>query len=154
MEQLNRDTVVYQTLHSHYIEVAGRKKDPLYCVTAAFNEDEFNIFGIEWYPCRIDFFVNGRKTFSYPRRKDAGTNQWPFDQEFYIILNQALGGSWAGKIDDRGLPAKMQGDWVGVNKQKQATDALDQPVHTPVGSMDYRAQGPPRVSWAAGAGLN
>src|SRR3546814_19498058 len=44
MEHLNRDTVVYQTLHSNEIDVAGRKQDPMYFVTAAFNEDEFNIF--------------------------------------------------------------------------------------------------------------
>lgn len=116
MEHLNKDRVVYQTLHSHYIDVAGQKKDPPYFVKASFNEGKFNIFGMEWYPGRIDFFVNGRKTFSYPRRKDAGTRQWPFDQEFYIILNQALGGSWAGKIDAGELPAEMQVDWVRVYK--------------------------------------
>jgi hypothetical protein len=59
---------------------------------------EFNTFAMEWYPDRIDLFINGTKTFSYPKiENDATHSQWPFDQNFYIILDQALGGNWPAR---------------------------------------------------------
>ncbi|MGV3504928.1 MAG: glycoside hydrolase family 16 protein [Adhaeribacter sp.] len=117
MEHLNRDTVIYQTLHSHYIDKQQQKTRPVYFATPSFKAGEFNIFGLEWYPDRLDFFVNGRKTFSYPKIQGADSRQWPFDQPFYLILNQALGGSWVGSIHDRDLPLQMEVDWVRVYQQ-------------------------------------
>jgi beta-glucanase (GH16 family) len=117
MEHLNLDSIVYQTLHSHYIDRLGQKGDPLYFTTAPFKTEDFNIFGLEWYPDRLDFFVNGQKTFTYPKIEGADFKQWPFDQEFYIILDQALGGSWVGEIHDQDLPVEMQVDWVRVYKK-------------------------------------
>jgi hypothetical protein len=65
----------------------------------------------------MDFFINGRKTFTYPKLKDGPRNQWPFDQPFYIILDQALGG-WPGKIKNDELPATMIVDWVKVYQEE------------------------------------
>lgn len=118
MEQLNRDTIVYQTLHSHHVDKQQQKKNPVYSATAGFIQDEYNIYGLEWYPDRLDFFVNGRKTLSYPKLAGADFRQWPFDQEYYIILNQALGGNWVGTVQDEDLPVQMQVDWVRVYQQR------------------------------------
>lgn len=63
---------------------------------------------------RLDFTINGKKTFTYPRVEGKGSAQWPFDQEFYMILNQALGGNWVGSITDSDLPVQMVVDWVRV----------------------------------------
>jgi beta-glucanase (GH16 family) len=117
MEHLNRDPVIYQTLHSHYVDKQKQKTKPVYFATTPFKEGEFNIFGLEWYPDRMDFFVNHRKTFSYPKTAGADYQQWPFDQAYYIILNQALGGNWVGSIDDRDLPVEMVVDWVRVYRK-------------------------------------
>ncbi|UZH55430.1 glycoside hydrolase family 16 protein [Salinimicrobium tongyeongense] len=114
MEHLNRDTIVYQTLHSNYIDIQEKREDPLYFTTVPFKIGEYNNYGVEWYPDRLDFFVNGKHTFSYPKIQDADARQWPFDQEFFILLNQALGGSWVGKIADEDLPVEMLVDWVRV----------------------------------------
>jgi beta-glucanase (GH16 family) len=119
MEHLNFDSIVYQTLHTHYIDRMNKKEDPLYFTTSSFNEDEYNVYGLEWYPDRLDFFVNGEKTFTYPKIENADSRQWPFDQEFYIILDQALGGNWVGEIHDKDLPVEMQVDWVRVYKNDQ-----------------------------------
>ena len=87
MEHLNSDSTIYQTMHSYYIEELKHLKDPPYVATASFNQGQFNIYGMEWYPDRIDFFVNGRKTFSYPKiTNDTTGTQWPFNQPFYIIF--------------------------------------------------------------------
>lgn len=118
MEQLNRDSIFYQTLHSTYIDRLQQKRNPAYFSTAPFNVDDFNVFGMEWYPDRIDFFVNGRKTFSYPNIKNDNT-QWPFDQNFYLILDQALGGNWPGPVNAADLPVRMEVDYVRVYQQQE-----------------------------------
>lgn len=114
MEHLNFDTIVYQTLHSHHITELGQKDNPPYSITHGFDVDEFNIYGLEWYEDRLEFFVNGTKTFIYPKLENADDQQWPFDQEFYLILNQALGGAWVGEIHEEDLPVQMMVDWVRV----------------------------------------
>jgi beta-glucanase (GH16 family) len=115
MEHLNFDAIFYQTMHSNYIDILKNKNNPNYYTTAPFNVGAFNVFGMEWYPDIIDLFINGQKTFSYPKISNDTTNtQWPFDQSFYIILDQALGGNWPGPINNNDLPAQMIVDWVRV----------------------------------------
>lgn len=114
MEHLNYDSIFYQTIHSTYVDQKDKKDNPPYYHTDKFLIDDFNIFGLEWYPDRLDFFLNGKKTFTYPRVESEGKDQWPFDQSFYLILNQALGGNWVGEIHDEDLPVEMQVDWVKV----------------------------------------
>ncbi len=118
MEHLNYDSIVYQTLHSNYINVQGEREHPIHSQTSPIKADDFNVFGMEWYPDRIDFFVNGEKTLTYPKMDEADWQQWPFDQQFYIILDQALGGSWVGSIKDEDLPVEMVVDWVRVYQEK------------------------------------
>jgi beta-glucanase (GH16 family) len=119
MEQLNSDTVFYQTMHSYFIDVLKHKNEPKYFTTSRFKVNEFNVFGMEWYPDRIDLLINGVKTFSYPKLKSDSTGtQWPFDHPFYIIMDQALGGSWPGPVKSGDLPVSMMVDWVRVY-QKQ-----------------------------------
>lgn len=119
MEQLNDDTIFYQTMHSYFIDVLKHKDDPKYYTTAPFKVGEFNIFGMEWYPDRIDLLINGTKTFSYPKIENDSTGmQWPFNQKFYILLDQALGGKWPGPVKKEDLPVSMQVDWVRVYQMK------------------------------------
>lgn len=118
MEHLNHDSIVYQTMHSYYIDKLHHQNNPEHYTTAVFYPGKFNTFGIEWFPDRVDFFVNGHKTFSYPKLKnDTTRTQWPFDRPFYILLDQALGG-WPGKIDNKELPATMEVDWVRVYQKR------------------------------------
>ena len=114
MEHLNNDTIVYQTLHTNYIDVQKKQNDPVYFSTVPVAVEEYNTYGLEWNPNKLDFFVNGIHTFTYPKVENASSKQWPFDQEFFIILDQALGGSWVGSIKDEDLPVEMLVDWVRV----------------------------------------
>ena len=98
------------------VDNLGMKTDPLYSFTPSFVVGSYNTYGIEWFPDKIDFLVNGTITFTYPRKASVPADQlqWPFDQPFYLILNQALGGSWVGKIDDSVLPVQSEIDYVKV----------------------------------------
>lgn len=118
MEHLNFDSIFYQTIHSYYIDVMKHENDPKHFAIASFKPGEFNVFGMEWYPDRIDLYLNGQKTFTYPKiLKDTTGTQWPFDKPFYILLDQALGGNWPGPVNSKDLPQQMIVDWVRVYQQ-------------------------------------
>lgn len=120
MEQLNHDGYVYQTIHSHYKNTLGYN-NPTPTITAPINVGAFNTYGVEWTEESLVFSVNGVTTLTYPNLnlEDEDTKkQWPFCSPYYLILNQAVGGSgtWPGPITDTQLPAKMEVDWVRVTQ--------------------------------------
>lgn len=114
MEHLNHDTLVYQTVHSYYTLELKQQDHPPHYATAPIHPDEFNTYGLLWYPDRLVFTVNGAERFTYPRVSGADPSQWPFDQPFYLLIDQQLGGSWVGKVDPAQLPVEMTVDWVRV----------------------------------------
>ena len=125
MEHIKQDAWIYHTIHTHYTFNLKQTADPVNHTTVKCNFEEYNVYGMEWTPDEINFFVNGEKTLTYPNLKledEAEKMQWPFtkDAEFFLILNMGLGGdrpdSWAGPIDDENLPAVMEVDWVRVSK--------------------------------------
>lgn len=118
MEHLNYENKIYQTVHSYYTLELKQKKNLQYYATTEVNTEEYNTYGLEWYPDKLMFTLNGKNTFTYPRIKDVDPSQWPFDQPFYIMIDQQLGGSWVGKVDPDDLPVQMIVDWVRVYREK------------------------------------
>ncbi|MCG8306797.1 MAG: glycoside hydrolase family 16 protein [Cytophagales bacterium] len=112
MERLNHDDSVYQTIHSHWTIDMKQKQNPPYFAKGKIDPDDFNIYGLEWYPERLVFTVNGKTTYEYPKLNGVDPCQWPFDQPFYVMLDQQLGGGWVGEIDPDDLPAKVIIDWI------------------------------------------
>lgn len=85
--------------------------------------DGFHVYTLEWEPGEIRWYVDGElyqtqnNWFSKGEgEKDNYPYPAPFDQEFYILLNMAVGGHYDGDIvpDDSSLPAKMLVDYVRV----------------------------------------
>ncbi len=114
MEHLNYDNEVYQTVHSHYTLNLGQKSNPNHYNKAKIDLDDYNVYGMEWYPDRLVFTVNGKVNFVYPKIETELEGQFPFDQPFYLLLDMQLGGSWVGSIDPSTLPVEMAIDWVRV----------------------------------------
>jgi beta-glucanase (GH16 family) len=114
MEHLNYDKKIYQTTHSYYTLELKQKNNPPHHGTAKVNINKFNTFGLEWYPDKLAFTLNGKNTFTYPRVEGVDPSQWPYDQPFYILIDQQLGGSWVGKVNPKDLPVHMIIDWVKV----------------------------------------
>ena len=81
-------------------------------------EDEFHVYAADWSPQQIEFFVDGRRYFSFAREA-GGTAVWPFDEPQYLILNLAIGGAWGGQkgIDDGAFPARFVIDYVRVYRR-------------------------------------
>lgn len=114
MEHLNFDSIIYQTTHSYYTLELKQKTNPPYYRTSRLDINQFNTFGLEWYPDRLVFTLNGTETFTYPKIKGVDPSQWPYDQPFYILIDQQLGGSWVGDVNPEDLPVQMIIDWVKV----------------------------------------
>lgn len=73
----------------------------------------FHDYQMHWTPDRVDFGVDGRRHWTYPRRAgDAAA--WPFDRPQFMILNIAIGGDLGGPVDDAALPVTMEIDHVRV----------------------------------------
>ena len=114
MEHLNNDPFVYHTIHSRNMHI-NNKNNPPWIKSTPVNINEFNIYGMIWTEDSITLYVNNKETFVYPRIKEMGSNQWPYNYGFYLILNQILGG-WAGEINDSELPSLFEIDWVRYYK--------------------------------------
>ena len=99
MEHLNFEDIIYQTTHSYYTLELKQKDNPPYYGTTMLDIDQFDTYGLEWYPDRLVFTLNGKETFVSPKVKDVDPSQWPYDQPFYLLVDQQLGGSWVGQVD-------------------------------------------------------
>jgi len=77
----------------------------------------WHTIGCEWTPQQVTFYVDGVKTATrhYTWTYDDGGLAGPA----HILLNLAVGGSWAGRhgIDDSAFPQALQVDWVRAYKK-------------------------------------
>lgn len=113
MEHLNYDSIVYQTVHSHYTINLKIKDNPQHYDTAIINTNGFNTYSIEKYKDSVVFYVNDSRTFSYPRIETHKAEQFPFaDGTHYLLLDMQLGGAWVGEVESSDLPVEMEIDWV------------------------------------------
>ena len=105
---------VFGTVHTEaYNGMLGTQKTKgLLCRDLA---EQFHIYSIEWTPEYISFRMDG-KEYNLFRNDQKSIAAWPFDQEFHLLLNIAVGGNWGGKkgVDDGVFPQQMKIDWVRV----------------------------------------
>ena len=84
---------------------------------ADYSED-FHIFVLEWEPNEIRWYVDEELFHSakdwFTSSKNAPYPA-PFDQNFYLIMNVAVGGTWPGSPDESSVfPQMMYVDYVRV----------------------------------------
>ncbi|MEO0337916.1 MAG: glycoside hydrolase family 16 protein [Bacteroidota bacterium] len=103
---------LFATVHTEsYNHMLGTQKDGEAFVPTA--ESDFHIYTLNWQEDKMEFFVDDNNYFTY-FNDGSGPASWPFDQEFYLILNIAVGGSWGGAlgIDEDVWPQRMEVDYV------------------------------------------
>lgn len=99
--------------------------------------DDFHVFAIEWEPDTITWFVDG---IQYHQLTPNDIGPWaPFQEDFYLILNLALGGNWPGPVDaTTELPQTLEVDYVRVyNRPDRLSIKGEQPMLEEVG-LSYR----------------
>lgn len=77
--------------------------------------DDFHVYAMEWTEKCVSFFIDGKQYHQF-LNDNTDTEAWPFNEEFHLILNVAVGGNWGGKfgIDDSIFPQKMLIDYIRV----------------------------------------
>jgi beta-glucanase (GH16 family) len=102
--------------------------------TSAGIENDFHIYAVEWDTDTIKWFVDS-KMYGYYPRLGKDWQYWPFNKEFFVILNFAVGGNWGGSqgIDDTVFPQTYEIDYVRVYQKKstgvQSANSFDKQVN-------------------------
>ena len=129
---VNRDNTVYGTLHwdnnGQYASYGGSNK-----LSSGIFADDFHLFTIEWTPKLIKWFVDN-KQYHVTDISPSGLSE--FQQQYFIILNVAVGGTWPGSPDNTTVfPQRMEIDYVRVFQ-----DASDFPkinITEPINNSAY-----------------
>ncbi|AVR47470.1 glycosyl hydrolase [Christiangramia fulva] len=79
--------------------------------------EDFHVYSIDWDENKIDFLIDNEIYHSF-RIADAGEENNPFRKPFYLIINLALGGNWAGEVDPEIFPQQFVIDYVRVFTKK------------------------------------
>ncbi|MBJ7879832.1 glycoside hydrolase family 16 protein [Gelidibacter salicanalis] len=117
MERLNTDSFVHQVVH----QTNGEAKHNSTGITQAISPAEYNTYGIIKKPNRIEFYVNDKLTMVHEPTGDF-EKRWPFETDYYIILNHATADKgqagvnyWPGLVKSIvDFPYEMAIDYVKV----------------------------------------
>lgn len=155
----NSNRKVYGTPHFYYSDAIDSGKDGSYGYISSTTKktvvdelggnlsinddfyDSFHIFGINWTPDYIEWYVDGivynRIKFSDPNDPDNDKRlkaaAKSLNRPQYLQLNLATGGNWVGDAGDNLEGQKLEIDWVRylqTDKQKEVRSAYyqNQPV--------------------------
>ncbi|UII31677.1 glycoside hydrolase family 16 protein [Fulvivirga ulvae] len=114
--------MVYGTIHTkkYNHRIGTQKSDSIYVDDL---HENFHTYAIDWGPEHISWYVDGDKYYTI-ENKGEGREGWPFDQQFHIIFNLAVGGDWGGKygIDEKIWPQRLEIDYIRVHEANYATE--------------------------------
>jgi beta-glucanase (GH16 family) len=97
---------IYGTLHypGHF---AGTADGATKVISGATTE--FHIYSCEWSAASIKFYVDEVVYYSF-----ANNNTLPFNQNFFVLINLAMGGNFGGSVDAGFTNATFEVDYVRV----------------------------------------
>ena len=115
-ESIDDKNTAYHTVHSNWTYNLKRT-NPTPSSNETVTIGNWHVYGLTWEPDLLTWTVDGNRVATYRRLTTQNAIdglQWPFDHEFYIILNQSVGdGSWAAK-PDQDFTYETEFDYVRV----------------------------------------
>jgi beta-glucanase (GH16 family) len=105
----NKLDMVYQCIHTEKYNHT-RKDQYFHTVKIKGIADQFHTYGFEWDETSIKYYIDGELTHVYQKGEDNKSDQhdgWPFDQNFYLIMNMAVGGTLGGAIHSEDFPQQF-----------------------------------------------
>lgn len=85
---------------------------------------QFHVYGLEWTPDFIKTYVDGNLLWSVSMPV-PGID--PFDNPFFMVLNNAMGGSIGGTVDSTSNISRMEVDYVKVYQSSDFANTLSIP---------------------------
>ena len=101
--QLNK---IYATLH--HPNHSGANGDGG-TVNISNATSEFHIYSLDWSSNQIKFYVDNQLFYTF-----ANNSNLPFNQNFFLIMNVAMGGNFGGTVDSNFTSSSMEIDYVRV----------------------------------------
>ena len=94
---------------------------------------EWHTYGVKWTEGKLEYFIDGEWHHTITEFKNSnstGSPNGPFDQDFFLRLNLAIGGSYidspwddpinsVGAANGEGFPATMSVDYVRVYEMRK-----------------------------------
>ncbi|MDT0644374.1 glycoside hydrolase family 16 protein [Zunongwangia sp. F363] len=74
---------------------------------------DFHVYGLNWTKDKLEFYFDGKLYHTF-HIEDAGDMAYIFRKPYYLLINLALGGGWAGELDESILPQQFVIDYVKV----------------------------------------
>jgi len=120
----NQVDTVYGTIHygEPHAEQQGK-----YVLEGQSFADDFHEFSVEWEPGEMRFFIDGNLYHTvndwYSEYPGVAIREYPapFNQDFYVQLNLAVGGTWPGNPDETTdfEKAEFEVDYVRVYQKPE-----------------------------------
>ena len=113
---------IFEGTGNHPFQIQGTLHGPEYFgadgATMIFqhsNElsEDFHTYAISWSENRMEWFFDGEIYNTISSEDEVMRDrEWPFNAEFYLILNLAIGGWFAGDVDPELRSAHFEIDWI------------------------------------------
>lgn len=102
----NDPNKIHGTLH-----YPGRSGgNPVTAITTATNvSTTFHVYKCDWSAANIKFYVDDNLYFTVPNSQGI-----PFNKDFFMILNIAMGGTFGGPVDPAFTSSSMEIDYIRV----------------------------------------
>lgn len=111
----------YSTLHHAASKTDATDTYPSLGSTSFENPYEWHTYGILWTSGTIEAFYDGVSLGSVYANPGNNWAKWPYDQNFYIILNLAMGGNLGGSINSEMRKAVYEVDYVRVYQNENCS---------------------------------
>ena len=107
----NGDSLVFGTIHCN----AGSGGSPIFSKSSKLYdiEGQWHNYAVEWTEEYIAWYYDDQLQFKY-KPYAYSNDPWPFNQEFYLIINLAVGGNLGGTIAGNLNESTMEIDYVRV----------------------------------------
>lgn len=110
---------IFGTIHTKaYNHMKGTEKGKKIFIDKPY--DSFHVFALEWTPEKMDFILD-ETVYNHIENENKTTYEWPFNQNFHLKINIAVGGMLGGQkgIDNFIFPQQMLIDYVRVFQKKE-----------------------------------
>jgi serralysin len=100
---MSEPTTVYTTYHCNYSTGGANGQGT---TISNFNTSAFHLFGLQWYPKTLIWYVDGVQVFNF-------SSACVPNKPVYILANLAVGGSWPGSPTSATVfPSYLEIDYI------------------------------------------
>lgn len=160
MESVNFADRIYGTLHFGSAWPNNASTGGSFANGTDFSQN-FHDYAVEWDPDQIRWYIDGqlystKNADQWFSASGSGNARAPFDHQFHLLLNIAVGGGFPGNPDGSSQwPQTLEVDYVRVFRREQAPfGGTPHAVPGQIESEDYDAGYPGEAYFDTDAGNN